>query len=84
MKVSSKKEVGFNPIVLEIVIESEEEARALYAIFNYSPNAELLQPNASRDIVECIGHAYSTFGSKGVIARGVTYEEFYRQKMLIK
>lgn len=80
MKVSSKKS-DFQPIVLEIVIESEEEARALYAIFNYSPNTELLYPNASSDIIECIGHGYSTSHNNGeVISRGITYDQFYRSK----
>lgn len=81
MKVSSNvKEVVFKPITLEIVIESEEEARALSAIFNYAPNTDLLDPSIAYTIGKHIGEKYRILGEKGIIARGITYEQFYRGK----
>jgi hypothetical protein len=58
MKVTHEKVEGFRPFALNIVVESEEEAGALYAIFSYTPNAKRL-PNGSCElreaIRECVG-----------------------------
>jgi hypothetical protein len=40
MKVTSKKDVDFKPIKLEIVIENKEEQNALYSLFSYLPLCE--------------------------------------------
>jgi len=53
MKVTHEKVERFRPFTLNIVVEREEEAKALYAIFNYIPNANRL-PNGSREIREAI------------------------------
>ena len=41
LKQQSRPE-AFRPITLEITIESEEEGRALYAVFNHTDNSALL------------------------------------------
>jgi hypothetical protein len=53
MKGTHEKVERFRPFTLNIVVEREDEAQALYAIFNYTPNANRL-PNRSREIREAI------------------------------
>jgi hypothetical protein len=58
MKVTHENVEGFRPFTLNIVVENEEEAKALYAIFSYAPNMTRL-PNGCRElreaIRECVG-----------------------------
>ena len=73
MKATLDK-TSFTPLTLTITIESEEEARALYAIFNHRRNVSLLPKNiACRKMLS----KYTT-PSEEVIANGVTYEQFYQ------
>ena len=71
---------GFPAFDITLTIESEEEARALYAIFNYIPNTDLFPDGVSLKIREKIGERFSNLGSGEVIAKGVTYDSFYRPK----
>ncbi|KKL86071.1 hypothetical protein LCGC14_1948430 [marine sediment metagenome] len=71
---------GWKPFDVVLTVESEEEAKALYAIFNYSPNVNLLPEDASDEIRKAIGGKYSTLGTSQLIARGVCYREFYLGK----
>jgi len=73
----------FRPFDITLTVESEEEARALYAVFNYSPNVDLLSFGACEPVRKAIGEKYSYLGADGadnVIARGITYGTFYRHK----
>lgn len=71
---------GFHPFDITLTVETEDEARALYAIFNYSPNVDILPEKISDEIRDQIGREFGELGSSQVIARGVTYSKFYRGK----
>ena len=82
MKVQRDREgVGFPAFDVTFTVESEEEARALYAIFNYTSNVDLLPEDASAEIRKAIGEKYSDLGFDQLIARGVDYSNFYRRKV---
>lgn len=66
----------FEPIVLTITLETAEEARAMYAIFNHGRNTALLSKGGF-PAKDALGETHYVGGSNGVIAKGVTYEEFY-------
>ena len=70
----------FAPFDVILTVESEEEARALYAIFNYSPNVNLLPGGDGAVVREAIGEKYGDLGPSTLIAKGVYYREFYRGK----
>lgn len=85
MKVERKEIIespSFKPFNIEITIESKEEAQALYAIFNYSPNADLFRYRYSLcDDIKCaIGSDYYVGGYREVISNGITYKDFYIPK----
>ena len=82
MKVLRDREgVGFHAFDVTLTIESEEEARALYAIFNYGPNTDLLPCEIGKIVREVIGGEYGNLAAGSVIAKGITYVTFYRYKM---
>ena len=72
--------VRFHAFAITLTVESEEEARALYAIFNYSPNVDILPEDAGDEITKAIGEKYSNLGTSQLIARGVYYRGFYKGK----
>lgn len=78
MKVSRTKNTAFAPIAITLTIENEAEARAMYAIFNYTPNCDLLSDVIVDNIKHAIGD-YSVPGN-GEIANGIRYADFYRGK----
>ena len=67
---------SFEPIVLTITLETAEEARAMYAIFNNGRNTALLS-KGGYPVKEALGVDYYVGGNKDVIAQGVTYGKFY-------
>ncbi len=78
MKVQRDREgVGFRTFDVTLTIESEKEARALYAIFNYVPNTSLLPRGVAQDVRDVIGPDIAILGDNGEIANGVTYADFY-------
>ena len=80
MKARREGGLGWKPFDVTLTIESEEEARALYAIFNYCPNVDML-PNGTGEIVrKVIGESYIELGPDQLIARGVTRSKFYSGK----
>ncbi len=82
MKVQAHHKVQeFNSFKIDFIVESEEEAKALYAIFNYCPNLDILPEGAGRSIRGIIGKKYSDLGPDQMIARGVDYLNFYRSKV---
>ena len=80
MKARREGGWGWKPFDVVLTVESEEEARALYAIFNYCPNTDILSDDASKEIREAIGQKYADLGPDTLIARGVHYEKFYQTK----
>lgn len=77
MKVESLKQ-RFEPITLAITLETEEEARAMYAVFSKEQNARLFDNNAD-EITDAIGMKHLVDGNN-VISRGITAREYYRTK----
>ena len=69
---------SFSPFKLTCTVESREEAQALYAIFNYSPNLDLL-PHSGQGIRDTIGDQYKVNYSD-IIANNISYSRFYRSK----
>ena len=81
MKVRRDREgVGFPAFDVTFTVESEEEARALYAIFNYSPNVDILPEEVGEEIRKAIGGKYGCLDPSRHIARGVNYSDFYANK----
>ena len=70
----------FHEFDVIFTVESEEEARALYAIFNYCPNTDLLGGDIGERTRKVIGEHFSELGSDSQIANGITYSEFYSHK----
>ena len=66
----------FIPFNLVISIESEEEARAMYAIFNHTRNIRLL-PIHKTEIRNIIGMEYSA-NNHELISGNVSWGEFYK------
>lgn len=64
----------FDKFELQITVESAEEARALYAIFNHTDNVELLPAGSATQIRRAIGDDYYSID---MIANGITHEQFY-------
>ena len=55
MKVKSGRDCNFNPITLEITLESKEEAGQMYALFNHGSILEAvpsLDGSAIRDAIK--------------------------------
>jgi hypothetical protein len=79
MKVESKKlqNNSFKPFVLNLTVETEDEARALYAIFNNTDNLRLFH-NSSTGVTDVLKqHGTFTTKYREVIANEITYEQFY-------
>lgn len=82
MKVSSSIEVAmFAPRTLHITIQSEEEGRALYAIFNHTHNTDLFRNGQDQKVrKELEDFDLSHNDMEDVIANGIIYREFYYPK----
>lgn len=75
MKATRTVQSGFTPFSLIITVESAEEARALWAIFNHTRNTRLLPSKTAPQLRQAIGPEHEAYGE---IANGVAYGEFYR------
>lgn len=64
----------FDKFELQITVESAEEARALYAIFNHTNNVDLLPEDSAKRIRRAIGDDYYSID---MIANGITHGQFY-------
>ena len=81
MKVTRDiKGLTFQPFDIAFTLESEEEARALYAIFSYTPNVDLLGDATACYVRRLMGGEFGDLGPSQIIANGVTYDKFYREK----
>ena len=72
-------EEDFVPITFRIVIESEAEARAMFAIFNLTDNVNLLSTGSAESIRNCLSE-YRTTRSEEVIANNILHATFYMGK----
>lgn len=69
---------NFKPMRLTIIIEKEEEAKALYAIFNHMKNIDLIGLENAEEIKEKIGKKYYVPQLvETVIANNISYGTFY-------
>lgn len=66
----------FQSFTLSLEVTTADEARALYAIFNIVANTRLL--TRAHEIKDVIGREHYVTGTDSVIAKGVTYREFYK------
>lgn len=76
----------FRPFTITIPVDSIEAARALYAIFDYGPNFDLLfATNLSAYVIKNLIDEYCgennpyVENEDDVIASGITYKKFYRR-----
>ena len=67
----------FIPFTVSITVESGEEARALYAIFNHASASHLLRDEVVSRIKDAIGREH--YVASGHIANKVTYDEHYHR-----
>lgn len=74
-RIEIEQEEQFVPFAIQINVESKEEAQALYAIFNHSRNSDLL--NNAAAIKDAIGEKYWVNKDDSIIAKGISYDEFY-------
>jgi len=70
---------GFDPFDIIFTVENEEEARGLFAIFNYYPNVTVLPNGKGKEIRSIIGDNFGKLDN-GEIANGVNYRTFYNAK----
>jgi len=71
----------FKPFTISITIESREEAKALYAIFNHKTNSRLLPPGSAIEIRESIGevgYLYQENDKGNGYINGVNGDTYYR------
>lgn len=78
MKITfNKQQPEFTPVQMVVDIETLEEAKAWYAIFNHGNNTRLLNTiDWTGSLEEVVGECCYT-GRGEVITNGVTYSEFY-------
>lgn len=74
-RIEIEQEEQFVPFAIQINVESKEEAQALYAIFNHARNSDLI--NSAAAIRDAIGEKYWVNKYDSIIAKGISYNEFY-------
>lgn len=78
MKITfNKQQPEFTPVQMVVDIETLEDAKVWYAIFNHGRNNRLLGKNDYADKLEDVVGENCYVGHGEVIANGVTYSEFY-------
>lgn len=75
MKVSSNQP-KFTPFSITIDIESEGEARALYAIFNHPKNGRLIGTGNTHLVLDKIGDKYESNADTDDINNGIGGEYY--------
>jgi hypothetical protein len=83
MKAEKQKlpqEPRFEPFQLSIRVESEEEAKALHAIFCHEDNTRLFVDYGNA-ITDALGNTYGVVGLDAVIANGVTCSQFFKDRL---
>lgn len=73
-QVRKQPEPPFESFDLVITVESEEEARGLYAIFNRTYNTVVLPREMPQKIRDVIGAEYYTLSQ---ITEEVSYKDYY-------
>ena len=78
MKITfNKQQPEFTPVQMVVNIETLEDVKVWYAIFNHGRNNRLLGKNDYTDKLEKVVGECCYVGHGEVIAKGVTYSEFY-------
>ena len=75
MKVSKTSELGVDSITF--TFESDDEKRAMYAMFNFSHFIRLVRSWPIETIKRVIGGEHYVCYNHNVISNGVTYKDFY-------
>lgn len=79
MKITfNKQQPKFTPIQMVVNIETLEDAKVWYAIFNHGRNNRLLGKNDCFDKLEEVVGECCYVGDGEVIANGVTYDQYYK------
>lgn len=85
MKVEFKEvKQDFIPFEFTVKVETLEEARAWYAIFNHTQNLKLLDAQGGMGSKICAGlesksgDSFLQVSGDRVIANGVTYDQYYK------
>jgi len=82
MKVKKESVEEFTPFNLVLTIETKAEASALYNIFNYTFNTDLLPSTWYNEIQEAIGSENQYTDRENRIIAGTTaYSDFYKPKV---
>lgn len=79
MKATSRMRKG--KFTLTITIDDESEAQALYAIFNYTSNCDLVGEQNAQGVKHAIGDQFYVCDLTQEIANGITYGKFYVKKV---
>ena len=81
-RIQKQEIFSFMPFDLILTVENEEEAKGLYAIFNYIPNTEVLPSGLGLKVCENLEKIVGKIQwfSKNKLANGVLYEDFYKSK----
>lgn len=75
MKVSSTQQ-KFTPFSITINIESEGEARALFAIFNHPKNSQLIGCDNCMSVMDKIGNEFESNADTNEINNGIGGEYY--------
>jgi hypothetical protein len=79
MKVNKKIiDISFKAIELTITIETEEEAQALYAIFNFTHNRKLLKEKDTNLLLDEIGKKFYIGEKNKIISNNIAYKDYYK------
>lgn len=70
---------GFEPFILQLEVKTKEEAQALYALFNKTSNAALLNYDCE-EIREAIGREFYVQNGSDIISNNISYSEYYYNK----
>ena len=80
MRASTNNTV-FAPFDLVLHIETEEDARAIYAMFNHSDSSAVFPDEVSQGVIQKLDeHGNFYVSVEEEIANGVTYDEYYGSK----
>lgn len=75
MRVSKTSELGVDSITF--TFESDEEKRAMYAMFNFSHLTRLICSWPIMTIKRVIGDEHYVWRNTDIISNGITYKDFY-------
>lgn len=80
MKASRRINEVYAPIHLTLTLETEEEARAMYAVFNAGSLRSLYTLDTIMNVLDLIGHHHGTNDPREFITKDIDHEEWYCDK----